>query len=158
MFSHPLKALGVTLLLTGIPLLSTVSISNEVMANPRVAIEQAALIARSTYPEGIIKGMELEDGRWEIEFTDDSEIEINATTGQVIKVEYKRQPPDPRLTPNISLEQVVDLARSRVPDSQIMEIELDLDDGRLIWEVEFSDDTEVKIDAQTGSVLNVERD
>ena len=144
--------------MTGIPLLSTVSILNEVMANPRVTIEQAALVARLTYPEGIIKEMELEDGRWDIEFTDDSEIEIDATTGQVVKVEYKSQTPDPRLTPNISLEQAIDIARSRVPNSQIVEMELEIDDRRLIWEVEFSNDTEVKIDAQTGSVIKVERD
>lgn len=158
MLTHSPKALRSALLLTGIPLLSTISITHRVTANSTISLDQAALIARSSYPEGMIREIELEDGRWDIEFTDDSEVEIEASTGQVIEVDYKRQPQDPALIPNISLERAVAVARSRVPNSQMVELELGNDDERLSWEVEFSNDTKVEIDAQTGSVLKVEID
>ncbi len=35
-------------------------------------------------------------------------------------------------------------------------MELKLEDGRVIWEVEFADDAEVEIDATTGVIVKVE--
>jgi hypothetical protein len=43
-----------------------------------------------------------------------------------------------------------------VGDLVLAEIDLELEDGRMIWDVEFSGDHEVEIDAVTAAVLKVE--
>jgi uncharacterized membrane protein YkoI len=155
--SHPFNTV---LTVIGIPVIGTALMVSVVTAMPLVRIDQAALIARFTYPEGVIEEIELDDDehRWEVEFTDDTEIEIDANTGEVIKVEYENDQPDPSLNFSITIEETAAIARPLAPNSYIKGIELEAEDGRLVWEVEFANDIEVEIDATTGAVLDVERD
>lgn len=60
--------------------------------------------------------------------------------------------------PAIRIEEAIQIARSVVPNAVIKEVELEREDGRLIWEIEFTNDIEVKIDASTGAVLDVDDD
>ncbi|MCF2972111.1 PepSY domain-containing protein [Synechococcus sp. Nb3U1] len=58
--------------------------------------------------------------------------------------------------PTIRIEEAVQIARSAVPNAVIKEVELDREGGRLVWEVEFTNDIEVKIDATTGEILDID--
>lgn len=60
----------------------------------------------------------------------------------------------------ITPEEAVDIARGIV-DGQLEEIELDTEDGRLIYEVELSaygEDFEIDVDARTGEVMDLDDD
>ncbi|MEN9226499.1 MAG: PepSY domain-containing protein [Thermostichus sp. HHBFW_bins_43] len=58
--------------------------------------------------------------------------------------------------PAIRIEEAIQIARSAVPNAVIKEVELEREDGRLVWEVEFTNDIEVKIDATTGDILDID--
>jgi uncharacterized membrane protein YkoI len=58
--------------------------------------------------------------------------------------------------PAIRIEEAIQIARSVVPNAVIKEVELEREDGRLIWEIEFTNDIEVKIDANTGDVVDID--
>jgi uncharacterized membrane protein YkoI len=58
--------------------------------------------------------------------------------------------------PAIRIEEAIQIARSAVPNAVIKEVELDREDGRLVWEVEFTNDIEVKIDATTGDIIDID--
>lgn len=58
--------------------------------------------------------------------------------------------------PAVRVEEAIQMARSAVPDAVIKEVELEREDGRLVWEVKFTNDVEVKIDATTGDVVDID--
>ncbi|NJL99412.1 MAG: hypothetical protein HC924_11690 [Synechococcaceae cyanobacterium SM2_3_2] len=157
---HLSHSFNTLLVVTGIPVIGTALMVLGVAAMPRVSVEQAAQIARFTYTEGVIEeiGLDDDEDRWEVDFTNNTDMEIDASTGQVIEVDYKNERPDPRLDPTISLEEAVAIARPLGSSSHIKDIDLDIEDGLLVWEVEFANDVAVEIDATTGTVLEVEED
>ncbi len=58
----------------------------------------------------------------------------------------------------ITIWNAVATASSVVPGSEPIEAELNFDEGRLYWEIEFRNNTEVEIDALSGAILDVEHD
>jgi len=61
-----------------------------------------------------------------------------------------------QLSAFIRIEEAIQIARSAVPNAVIKEVELDREDGRLVWKVEFTNDIEVKIDATTGDIIDID--
>ncbi|MFS8970488.1 PepSY domain-containing protein [Synechococcus sp. 65AY640] len=58
--------------------------------------------------------------------------------------------------PAVRIEEAIQIARSAVPNAVIKEVELEREDGRLVWEVKFTNDVEVKIDATSGDVVDID--
>ncbi|MCJ2542576.1 PepSY domain-containing protein [Thermostichus vulcanus] len=58
--------------------------------------------------------------------------------------------------PAIRTEEAIQIARGVVPNGVIKEVELERKDGRLIWEIEFTNDIEVKIDANSGDIVDID--
>ncbi len=58
--------------------------------------------------------------------------------------------------PAVRIEEAIQIARSAVPDAVIKEVELEREDGRLVWEVKFTNDIEVKIDATSGDIVDTD--
>ena len=58
--------------------------------------------------------------------------------------------------PDIPIEEAIQIARSAVPNAVIKEVELEREDGRLVWEVKFTNDIKVKIDATTGNIVDID--
>lgn len=129
--------------------------SSVAFANPPISLEAAATLAQGRH-NGLIVEIELEDdGRtWEIEFADDTEIKIDARSGTLIKHDQSQAAASNLNT--ISVWDAVAIARMSVPTSEPVEAELEFDDGRLLWEVEFANGTEVEIDAISGIVLDID--
>jgi hypothetical protein len=76
------------------------------------------------------------------------------------EVEYESQaaPPASANLP-ITPEMAAGIAANTLPNIVVEEIELErLSDGRLVWEVETTQDDELLIDVQSGVVLAIERD
>ncbi|HIK22002.1 MAG TPA: PepSY domain-containing protein [Synechococcus sp. M44_DOE_062] len=58
--------------------------------------------------------------------------------------------------PAIPIEEAIQIARSAVPNAVIKEAELERKDRLLVWEVKFTNDIEVKIDATTGNIVDID--
>jgi Predicted membrane protein len=58
--------------------------------------------------------------------------------------------------PPIPIEEAIRIARSAVPNAVIKEVELEREDRRLVWEVKFTNDIEVKIDATTVGIVDID--
>ena len=58
--------------------------------------------------------------------------------------------------PDIPIEEAIQIARSAVLNAVIKEVELEREDGRLVWEVKFTNDIKVKIDATTGGIVDID--
>ena len=76
---------------------------------------------------------------------DDSEVESAGDTESA-----------PTGTPAISAEAAQKTAESYLNAGTAVKVELDDEDGKLVYSVEFSNGTDVKVDAMTGSVLGTE--
>ncbi|WP_414366478.1 PepSY domain-containing protein [Synechococcus sp. B60.1] len=73
------------------------------------------------------------------------------SVGKSTEVAFAQSP-----APAVRIEEAIQMARSAVPDAVIKEVELEREDGRLVWEVKFTNDVEVKIDATTGDVVDID--
>ena len=62
----------------------------------------------------------------------------------------------PSGTPAITAEAAQKSAEDYLNAGASVSVELDDEDGKLVFSVEFSDGTDVKVDAMTGSVLGIE--
>ncbi len=62
--------------------------------------------------------------------------------------------------PAIPVEEAIQIARFAVPNAVIREVEFELERrlGRWVWEVEFTNNLEVKIDATTGDIIDIDMD
>jgi uncharacterized membrane protein YkoI len=123
--------------------------------------------------------LDADDGRqiWEIEFHADGyehEFDVDARTGEVIDHERDREdddvarrgqaPAQPAPSDRLSGEQALQIAVEHTgvgAPSHVDDLELDSDDGRQIWEIEFDAgglEYEYDVDAHTGAILDVEID
>ena len=64
----------------------------------------------------------------------------------------------PSGTPAITAEQAQSQAEGYLGAGTTVQVELDDEDGRLIYSVEFNDGTDVKVDALTGDVIGTDLD
>ena len=60
--------------------------------------------------------------------------------------------------PAVTEEQAVSAALKANPNSTDVEVELERDNGRLVYEVEFSDGKEILVDASDGSLVGTEHE
>lgn len=136
--------------------------------------KKAIDITQETF-SGIVTELELEkeDGRliYDVELIsgrEKAEIEIDAYTGEVLVIEIKTKNSNKygnklQSKGNKSLldaQRAIDIAQDAF-DGRVTELELDREDGRLIYEIELKSEqqkAEVEIDAFTGETLKVEID
>ena len=109
--------------------------------------------------------LDKEDGRWiyEGEIRKDNvevDFEIDAYSGEIIQWDQDIDDDDhPNTTLSgkvIGMDKAKQIAEARLPDGQVVELELDEDDGRLIYEGEIETaavEAEFEIDAITGEVI-----
>lgn len=116
--------------------------------------------------------LDRDDGRlsWEIEFHSggiEYEYDIDAHTGEIIKAERDdddaRRAQTPQQAQHIDGQRALAIAQEHagVTADYIDDLELDHDDGRLTWEVEFITgpiEYEYDIDAYSGAVISYEHD
>lgn len=125
---------------------------------PTITLEKALEIARGE-AQGDVTEIELdrEDGVlvWEVRIGT-SELYIDANDGTVIQTKTDNRTVTPAAQPKITLEKAVEIARGET-QGDITKVELDTEDGVLVWEVRIGD-SEVQIDANDGSIVKVKAD
>lgn len=140
-----------------------------------ISVEKAKEIALEAAKGGQVRSVHLgeEYGQKEygIEITNQGieyEIDLDATTGKVLRMDQDLQDTDAdegndelqNVSPKISLEEAKKLALTKVKGT-VVEVNVD-HDYQLVYEVEINTndyrEAEVKVDALTGDILTVEMD
>ena len=139
-----------------------------VIAATGLTASQAIDIALGVIPGGVVVDIDQgwEQGRsyWDVVVRDPDggavEIYLDAATGDVLEQSPTRMP---LLAvdgaPAITARQAIDTALEAVPGGTVIEADLDMEGGRLIWEIlvrSTGGRSEVYVDAASGELLKVE--
>ena len=149
------------------------AVSGTVSDKAYIGLEKAREIALAKQPDGTIKeiSFDFENGRavYEGELLYNGreyEFDIDAVSGDILKWrDDGPMDPDDQPIPDdgayIGLEKAKEIALQRLPGAQVLELKLDRDDGRVIYEGELATDTleaDFEIDALTGDILKWEEE
>ncbi|HCM85277.1 MULTISPECIES: PepSY domain-containing protein [Enterococcus] len=153
--------------------------SSEANTNFKVSVDDAIKAYQEAYPDSDITSVDLETSfgkyLYKIEGVDDDkeyEVRVDADTKEVSKEReenldtedkdgVKRKEDKLDLDNLLSVEKVSDIAVKHVGKGKATDWSLDKDMGKTYWEVKVMDghkETEVKIDAKSGDVLESETD
>lgn len=154
------------------------TLSGTVSDKAYIGLDRAKEIALAKQPGGSLReiGFDLEDGKpvYEGELLYEGreyEFDIDAVTGEILKwkddgaVDHDDDDNDDAPLPDdpayIGLEKAKEIALGRLPGAQVLELKLDRDDGRVVYEGELVKDgleAEFHIDAVTGEILKWEEE
>jgi uncharacterized membrane protein YkoI len=119
-----------------------------------------AVRAVQTASKGIsAKPYELDKERnhWEVTFADGTQKLVTLNGSKVTKT--RRDDRDTEVSrATTSLVAALRAAAPRAGNTQLTDADIDNDDGQLVWQIGFANDTDVDVDARTGKVLRVDRD
>jgi len=129
-----------------------------------LSLQEAKEIALKEFQGKVIE-MELDkdDGRlvYEVEIVDGNqkaEIDLDAMNGDILEVEIERENKSDKMSDVLSIQEAKDLALKEF-EGKVIEIGLDKDDGRLLYEMELvnqNQKAEIDLDAVIGKVLEME--
>ncbi|WP_164214610.1 PepSY domain-containing protein [Virgibacillus sp. YIM 98842] len=138
-----------------------------------LTVDQIEKIVLEEFPGRMIElDLDEDDGRlkYEVEVQnenrEEAELDIDAYTGEILKIETetyggnKHTNADKNLDGILNAAEVKEIALNEF-SGKLKELELDKDDGRLIYEVEIKNkgkEAELDIDARTGEILEIEID
>lgn len=130
------------------------------------SIEPAAVASRAAaeaVPDSTVTVVERTDGGWEVTLVGrtgaETVVALNEGAPSVVRLSVDDADPDDRAEAlrlvtgaRLDVAQAVSRARTVVPDSTVVKVELDEEDGVIRYELDFDDEDDVLVDARTGSV------
>jgi len=125
-------------------------------------IDEATSVVRTSVGGTLIEAeLELENDRaiWEIEVVDEANqvisVEVDGATGEIIDTQRSDEVA-PSLSNVITMEQAIELVQA-VENGALVEVELEEEDGSLIWEIEMLDkhnqESEFRVDGVSGELI-----
>lgn len=107
--------------------------------------------------------LEMEDGIlvYKIKLSNGAVISFNAVTGAIVAEdsEDKAETDDADLSANIatkiSIVEAIRIAQAERPGKDVRKVELELEDGELVFSVRFTDKGRVDVSAETGGIVEV---
>ena len=116
--------------------------------------------ALADVPNGVITGIELEqeEGKlvYKVKLSDGSLRLYDAKTGAAVVKSQAIETDDSvpaNFTATFTVQQARDIAQNKRPGKTITKIELEQEEGKVVYSVRFSDGGRVDVDATTGAVL-----
>jgi uncharacterized membrane protein YkoI len=129
-----------------------------------LGVEEMKTLASSDAPAGAtITGVEIENEHgavlYKVKFSDGSFRLYDAVTGLAYvettdTVETNESVPAD-FVPGVSLQQARDIASAKRPGKTITKIELEMEEGKAVYSVRFSDGGRVDVNASDGSVVRI---
>ena len=101
--------------------------------------------------------LDKERNRWEVTFADGTQKHVSLNGSKVTKTTRD----DRESTVNqakITLIGALRAAAPRAGNTTLTDADIDNEDGTLVWQIGFANDTDVDVDARTGKVLRVDKD
>jgi uncharacterized membrane protein YkoI len=129
-----------------------------------LSVDDIRAIALAEVPSGSITGIELEqeDGvlLYKVKFSDGSFRLYNANTGELVnKDEFETDETVPSgYVPGITLQEARTIAQNQRPGKTITKIELEVENGVVVYSVRFSDEGRVDVNADNGAVVRVKNE
>ena len=134
-----------------------------------LSIQEAIEAAQTEFKGKVIEiQLDHDDGKliYEIELVNESkeaEIDLDAMTGDVLEKEEERSDREKLAKLNENLLSIAEAKEIAIAefDGKVIEMELDEDDGRILYEVELrngSMEAEMDIDAISGDIIEIEID
>ncbi len=110
--------------------------------------------------------LELEEGTlvYVVHFTDGSKTIFNAKTGSKLQLadnnndeidDNKTLPVG--FTAGVSIQQAIDIAKNEKPEATLRKVELEVEDGIVVYSVRFTDGSRVDVSAADGSIQRVKQ-
>ena len=101
--------------------------------------------------------LDRERNRWEVTFADGTQKHVSLDGRKVTKT--TRDDRDAEVNQaRVTLVTALRNAAPRAGNTQLTDADIDADDGQLVWQIGFANDTDVDVDARTGKVLRVDKD
>lgn len=101
--------------------------------------------------------LDRERNRWEVTFADGTQKHVSLDGRKVTKT--TRDDRDAEVNQaRTTLVAALRAAAPRAGNAQLTDADIDSDDGQLVWQIGFANDTDVDVDARTGKVLRVDQD
>jgi len=104
--------------------------------------------------------LKTEDGKlvYQATLSDGSVLTFDATTGAKLSEEKEKADHAAKSLPanfsgGIGLAKAVEVAKTTVPNSAVRELELEEDDGLLVYRIKFANEAQVDVDATTGAII-----
>lgn len=128
-----------------------------------ITVEKIAELAVAGNEGATIVGIELEqDGNvlvYKVKLSNGKVLTINATTGDQIKVETDDDdsndlPSD--LKVGIEFSKAIAIARAQVPGVDVVKVEIEDEDGKIVYSVKFKNGSKVLVNAENGDVVKSE--
>lgn len=156
----------------------TTTASSQHLADVKLSVNDAIKQFKQQFPNSEITELSVEKtlGRYQYEIegvdnTREHHLKLNAQTGKVVTKYSERLDADEANGANrdealdvnqlIGLPRAVQIAERSVKNQTAKEAALEKEAGQTFWEIQFEkqgNETNVKLNAQTGKVLEVERD
>ncbi len=168
---------------TSVEAVSETSSTSEIKADATqisiASVDEIVVIYQKQFPNTDISSIQLEKERtgfvYQVEGLDDDneyELKINGETKEIIRDKTEKLDRDEKggikreserldLSEMITLDKATEIAEKEAGSGQAVEWDLDKELGTTYWEVKVRDgkkETQVKLDAKTGDVLEVELD
>ncbi|MCA9877281.1 MAG: PepSY domain-containing protein [Thermomicrobiales bacterium] len=146
--------------------------SGSAILDPDIDLIIAQEIALEPYPDASVIAIALDGGSdallYSVTLDSGVEVQVDATTGAIVAdhvLETAQEAPRYVLSSGnrlqsraaISVDEAVAAAQAAIPDAgPVREIELEIEDGRLLYQVDFGR-YEVYVDAQSGAIVEIDR-
>lgn len=130
-----------------------------------LTLEKIQELVEQEAPNTSVKAVELgvEDGVlvYIVGLSDGSQLAFDATSGEKVAVAKASDDEDEEqhtltdLTSKVSLANAVSIARAQHPGVDVRKVEIEQEDGILVYSVRFTDKARVDVDANNGSVIEI---
>lgn len=133
---------------------------------PKVSIDQAIQTVLAASPDTIATKAELESENgllvYEVDLNNDREVTVNANSGQIIGSKQDDDDDDdalrPQDQPKLSINQAIQKVVAANPGNALTLVDLERENGVLVYEVKLNNDREVTVNANSGQTIAVEQD
>lgn len=129
-----------------------------------LTIDKVTELALAEQPGSQVAVIELEqEGQslvYKVVLSDGTVFRFNAASGNRLAAEYNKEEASDETLPNdfkvsISLVEAVDKAKQTLPGKKVRKVQLEVEDGVVVYSVRFTDGSRVDVNAATGEVVRI---
>lgn len=130
-----------------------------------LSIDKIQELSNAKKPDTQITGIELESENGQliylVRLSDGTNLLLDAKTGDTvtgIKVEKDDDKTDdlPKsFNSTITISKAFEIAKNKNPNGTIKQIELEVEDGKVVFSIKFTDGTKVIVDAESGNIVKI---